>query len=180
MMTAPTSWPKRILRLPSRNFHWVAASSGVLASLFCGAYLLSHPLGTALTAPSSAESAAAQNSIAHLPGVSGTTFAAMSLELKGDEIIVDERGAPQMTSPVAWNELSGPGCLTVTTENGNKLSFRIHGYRPASKPDGSKPGPAFDLAVRACTQTGDGIVNAVIEPDAADTGRDPVASERSL
>jgi hypothetical protein len=179
MMHSEPSWPTYLVNFPSRNLHWFIAGIGVLASFGCGAFLLSHPFGAPSRISAAVNAAAHQASAGLIGGIAGTTFAAATPQSQGDEIVTPRGALP--VQPVVWNKVSTPGCLTVTTENGQKLSFRINGYRPAAKPAAGKTAPTYDLAVSTCTQTGDAVVNAVIEPDAADANLNaPTTTEHSL
>jgi hypothetical protein len=65
-------------------------------------------------------------------------------------------------SPVAWNRLSSGDCITLTTKNGQTLSFRIMGSQPY--PQQSNIPPKIDLRVTTCPAKGDAVIKAIIEP----------------
>jgi hypothetical protein len=157
---------------PTRHLHWFAAAFGVTASAACAGFLMTNPIGTPRAL---GDAAASWGAVDHIPGVSGTTYGVAAKDAQPDQII-DPAAKP--AQPVAWNEVDTPGCLTVTTDSGQKLSFRISGYR-APKDAAPEEPVKIDLAVKACTQSSNQVVNAVFEPDAAETGvkRDLAARE---
>lgn len=172
MTKAGFFWRSR-LNSPARHLHWFAATFGVMACFACAAFLISNPIGTSQPWPH----ATGWKTVGQAPGLSGTTFSLLENQVSSDQIVGTE--ARQM-QPAAWNDIATPGCLTVTTENGQKLSFRINGYRTAAqeKQDASIK---VDLAVTACSQSSKKVVNAVFEPDASDTVMKNVpAAERNL
>lgn len=153
---------------PARHLHWFAAAFGVTASVTCASFLIANPIG--------APRETSWGTIDRISGVSGTTYRVAAKDARPDQII-DPAAKP--AQPVAWNEVETPGCLTVTTETGQTLSFRISGYRASDKAAPEEP-IKIDLAVKACTQSSNQVVNAVFEPDAgeADVKRD--LAEREL
>ena len=160
---------------PSRQIHWYSAGLGIAASAMCGAFLLANPPG--FSAGASGKQTGFE-AVKVLNSVSGTTYAAAAsptndIELAGPATV-------EAFQPVAWNAIAAPGCMTLTLDNGEKLSFRIHGYRLAGERRETEPGETYDLAVRACSQTGNAVVRAVIEPEAADRAPKPAVPEQSL
>ncbi|MBX2806209.1 MAG: hypothetical protein KTR19_09570 [Hyphomicrobiales bacterium] len=156
----------------TRHLHWFAAAFGIMASCACAAFLISSPIGT----PQFQTLASSWDDLDRISGLGGTTFNVTRQRAMADQII-DPDAKPAQNA--AWNQIETPGCLTVTTENGQKLSFRIEGYRAAS--DKSKQAPVkVDLSVSACTQSSTKVVNAVLEPDESDTTTKAHLSEHSL
>jgi hypothetical protein len=157
---------------PTRHLHWFAAAFGVTASVACAGFLMTNPIGT----PRTHDAATSWGAVEHISGVSGTTYGVATKDARPDQII-DPAAKP--AQPVTWNEVETPGCLTVTTETGQMLSFRISGYRASKDAAPEKP-VKIDLAVTACTQSSNQVVNAVFEPDAAETGVKRDLAEREL
>lgn len=160
------------LHNPARHLHWFAAAFGVMASLACAGFLISNPIG----APQPWTLAKSWERVGQTPGLSGTTFNLSDNQTSGDQIVGADTTQAQ---PATWNEIGTPGCLTVTTENGQKLSFRIKGYRTASQ-EGQGAPVKVDLAVAACSQSTRQIVNAVLEPDASEPVMKSISAEHNL
>ncbi|WP_088342802.1 MULTISPECIES: hypothetical protein [Rhodomicrobium] len=115
-----------------------------------------------------------------LSGVSGETFVPGAPKPAVTAEAEAVTPAPNV-APVGWDRLSGGGCMTVTTKNGQTFSFRILGARPGAAP-AAKPAedlPKVDLAITACPATGEPIAKAVIEPTEAPV-RKIFAAEHSL
>ena len=163
---------RNMLDTPVRHLHWFAAAFGVTASCACAGFLIFNPIGT----PQSQTVAESWGQVSHIPGLSGTTFALSDNRTASDQIVGADATPAQ---PAAWNEIATPGCLTVTTENGQKLSFRIKGYRTADEAGQDAP-VKVDLAVTACTQSSKQVVNAVLEPDASETVMKNISAEHNL
>ena len=178
MMKNGPSWPIRILTASSHQIHWFAAAAGLAASTVCMGFLLNNPLGAPSRAMVMTDNPTAESRIAVLPGLSGTTYRVAQHQAEGDKIVGSNTAAT--AQPVGWSEFAIPGCLTVTSENGQKLSFRIKGYRASAKADGDAGSPTIDLAVSDCTQSGKAVVKAVFEPDAAETVLKSAATEHHL
>lgn len=100
-----------------------------------------------------------------LHGINGEVFASTGTQAAAKHTApgTAEAGPLANVSPAAWNRLSAGDCITVTTKGGQTLSFRIVGARPASEPK-AETLPKIDLAVTACSGTGEPIAKAVIEP----------------
>ncbi len=156
----------------TRHLHWFAAAFGVTASFACAGFLISNPIG----APQSKPFVASWDAVGHIPGLSGTTFKIAQKPAQTDQIVDANATSAQ---PVTWNEIETPGCLTVTTETGQKLSFRIKGYR-APTDAGHEAPMKVDLSVTACSQSSKQVVNAVFEPDASETVIKSTSAERNL
>jgi hypothetical protein len=158
---------------PTRHLHWFAAAFGVTASVACAGFLITNPIGTPRTLGTAATS---WGTVDHISGVSGTTYGVAAKDARPDQII-DPAAKP--ARPVTWNEVETPGCLTVTTDTGQTLSFRISGYRASTDAAPEEP-VKIDLAVAACTQSSNQVVNAVFEPDSAETAAKRDLAEREL
>lgn len=150
---------------PARHLHWFAAAFGVTASAACASFLILNPIGTPRET--------SWGTLDRISGVGGTTFRVTAKDVQPDQII-DPAAKP--AQPVTWNQVETPGCLTVTTETGQTLSFRISGYRAPEDAASDK----VDLAVKACTQSSNRVVKAVYEPDAAETGVKREVAEHEL
>ena len=161
------------LGYPTRHLHWFAAAFGVTASVACAGFLMTNPIGTPR---GHGDGATSWGAVDHISGVSGTTYGVAAKDARPDQII-DPAAKP--AQPVTWNEVETPGCLTVTTDSGQTLSFRISGYRASTDAVHEKP-IKIDLAVKACTQSGNDVVNAVFEPDAAEADVKRDLAEREL
>lgn len=154
-----------------RRLFWamLGALGGALcsAALFAGAgqiqlVLLDHAWQTAAAA------APSQRAFGLLPdskfvrarvlgGVSGEIFAP-GAEGRGAAV------SGNNISPVAWDRLSAGNCITLTTQSGQMLSFRIVGTRAAGDQKDMNTLPEIDLAVTACSGAGEPVAKAVIEP----------------
>ncbi len=100
-----------------------------------------------------------------LRGVNGEVFTSPGIQAAADRAASEAAGTGALAnvSPAAWNRLSAGDCITVTTKGGQTLSFSIIGAHPASGPK-AETLPKIDLAVTACSGTGEPIAKAVIEP----------------
>lgn len=100
-----------------------------------------------------------------LRNIGGEVFPAAAMQAAAGRTITDGGAVEPLpnVSPAALDRLSAGDCITVTTKAGQSLSFRITGARPAA---GAKAGalPNIDLAVTACTDAGEPVAKAVIEP----------------
>lgn len=115
-----------------------------------------------------------------LSGISGEVFAPATSRAGLDQIASAraDAGLPNI-SPAAWDRLSAGGCITLTTKSGQMLSFRIVGSHLAGEPQHADALPKIDLAVTACTGTGEPIAKAVIEPERQQPGKTAVG-QRAL
>lgn len=155
---------------------WAYASGGVIAAgcLAIGIYAGSGPASSALMGLAFDKAAGGKSSLAFqtqtglsdtqiLSGVSGETYdSPASLKLADLTRATITEG--NQLSPLAWDRLSAGDCIALTTESGQKLSFRIVGTR-AAEPARNAPGAAanIDLAITACAPSSDAILKAVIE-----------------
>jgi hypothetical protein len=121
--------------------------------------------------------AAARQGTKVLAGVGGETFAPGANRVAMDEIVPDSAAAN--VKPVAWERLSGGGCMTVTTKSGQSYSFRVQGARPAAAKDANIGRTAVELAIAPCAENAETVVKAVIVP-APEAPHKPASAERSL
>lgn len=178
----------------SGRVHWLAAGAGLLSTTVCGAVILNQPLGTILQASGAGESGAAvveplfgvtderqsrlPGRIQFLTGINGE-ISASERHLAGDEIL-SETGRSKL--PIALAALDGlppSNCLTVTTKNGEKFSFRILGVHPQTGTETGKAMAELELAIASCSNIGDSVSKAVIASDAPPAAK-RATPERSL
>lgn len=175
----------------TRQLVWTGIGLGVVATALCGSFLFAQPLtGSLAFSPATHDrnaplgqlfgvnaGSATERGTKVLAGISGETFTPGTNRVAADEIISD--GATANIKPVAWDRLSGGGCMNVTTKAGQTFSFRVLGTRPASAKDASAARATVELAIAPCSERAETIVKAVIVP-APEAPRKATAAERNL
>lgn len=163
----------RLLEPVLRQGHWYAAAAGMAASVICAGFIFASPLGE----PASSNAAAAHdnNNLLRLTTLAGATFNPAAGTAPGAGAS-EEAEQGENVHRAGWREAASPGCLTITTEDGEKLSFRISGYKPGHQ--GGKVGAksSIELSVSSCAKHGKTVIDAIFEPDAATIGNDPVSA----
>ena len=97
-----------------------------------------------------------------LAGISGQTFSTGARQNASADAELPKIAAN--IAPVAWDRLPAGDCITVTTKSGQNFSFQILGARPVGKPEQADNPAKIELAVSGCTDMGEPIAKAVIQP----------------
>jgi|SRR5688572_2589153 hypothetical protein len=154
----------------SRNLHWLSLAGGLAATALCAAILLESPGGlTVMLEPQGQGRVFAtgpldrDGSTETLSGIAGETFAPGATVTASEDIVLSADGRD--LAKVVLEDGAERRCLTVTTANGQIVSFRILGVRPSQ--DGQKAdSDKVELAISACARNGQSAVKAVMEPEA--------------
>lgn len=187
-----TPFSSRLGKAASARFHWLAMGLGLAASAACGVAIISqhpgvdlqlalakHDHGRSITALANRDGAGAIATHT-LAGINGETFGPQGASGISETMLAESRDEKHF-APASWDELSDARCLTLSTHDGQTLSFRIVGVHPKAAHDKAGGAENVELDIAACAQNGEPIVKARIEPDAAVAIRKDVAvSERSL
>ncbi len=170
-----TSAERHSPRISNRS--WVYAIGGVIAGgcAAFGVYAGTGPASGLLIDMAWNRAASGNSSLAFhmqtglsdtqiLNGVSGEAFDSSSAGLKLADLTRATLKSTSELSPLAWDRLSAGDCISLTTESGQKLSFRIVGTRHAeTSASASGRTPNIDLAITACAPSSDAVLKAVIE-----------------
>lgn len=169
----------------SRHLHWFALGGGLAVTALCGAVLLTAPMGPSLDVSRKAGKdgfasrlfADKDGRADSLAGIGGETFAPGATSTASEDIVIaaDDRDLAK----VVLEEGADRRCLTVTGASGQTLSFRVLGVRPTKggqKTDGDK----VELSVANCARNGQGVVKAVMEPEAGQQPAKPATAGHSL
>jgi hypothetical protein len=187
-----TPFSSRLGKAASARVHWLAMGLGLAASTACGFAIISQPPGVDLQlALAKHDQGRSITALANrddagviathtLAGINGETFGPQGASDISENMLAESKGEDQF-APAAWDELSDAHCLTLSTHEGRTFSFRIVGVHPKAAPAKDAKPDNVELDIAACAQSGEPIVKALIEPDAAapDT-KDAAVSERSL
>ncbi len=191
-MTHPrSSWLPGSVKATSQRLHWLSAGLGIVVVGASAFLLLGQPmesvsrLGAHRTGDQELPMALRQDAGASvagrmrvLTGVNGETFAPGAGFAMSEELL--PHGDTRNIAPAALEDVSDASCLTVTTEDGKKLSFRILGVRPEAKAKPANAAPEVELAIAGCAHNGKAVAKAVIEPDATPAAKNTAVPERSL
>lgn len=185
-LRTPDAAPSHKRRLP-----WLTLGVGLFAGCLGAGVIAASPdsvlLGFGLDADESGTTlfgAAPQDDsrtqpLKILAGVSGETFALGAPKAVPADAAETGTPAPNV-APVAWDRLHAGGCMTVTTNTGQTFSFRILGARPGAAAKPAEDLPKIDLAITACSATGEPVAKAVIEPTQAPIGKFSISLEHVL
>lgn len=165
-----------IRRFPWLTFSAVAMTISAFAVIIYGSsgvaqnMLLNHALEAAAKDRAAGQAfAMAASSAKVLAGISGEAVPSSAPHggpLADTEILRADGPLHHHVAPAGLSHLTADDCITLTTQTGQALSFRIVGVH-AGKTKEQDSLPQLDLEITACTDTGNTISKARVEPISA-------------